>query len=58
MNMQGFIILITPIVGLIPICKDRSWNWRVTNSGPLTILFWIGWFTSIVVGISVVIGRG
>ena len=57
MNMQGFLILLVPIIGLVPICREKRWNWKVSKSSSLlTVLFWFGWFTSLTVGILVVAG--
>ena len=50
-NSQGFIILLVAFVGLIPICRNKRWNWNIVRSSlPLTILFWAGWFGSLAVG--------
>ena len=51
MNSQGLGILFIAFVGLIPICRDKKWNWRVVKSSTLlTCLFWTGWSVSLIVG--------
>ena len=50
-NPQGFITLFIALVGLIPICRDKRWNWRdVRSSTLLTSLFRSGWSGSLIVG--------
>jgi len=57
MNVYGFLILWIPLMGLVPICREKRWNWRVAKSSNLlTVLFWIGWWSSLVVGVLTVIG--
>ena len=57
MNMHGFAILCIPIIGLVSICRDRTWNWRVIRSSTLLNgLFWTGWVFSLTVGILVLAG--
>ena len=54
---SGWIILFIPLVGLIPICKDGQWNWNVVSSSKLlSVVFWIGWFSALIVGSGTIIG--
>ena len=56
MNSQGFIILFIPLIGLVTICKNKKWNWNVIkDSRLLTSIFWLGWFSSLIVGIITII---
>ena len=51
MNFEAFLILNIPLVGLVAICKDGKWNWRVIESGKLlNAIFWIGWFGGLFYG--------
>jgi len=53
MNVSGWVILFPSLIGLVAICREKRWNWRVVrNNMPLTILFWIGWFTSLIIGVA------
>lgn len=51
MNMSGFVILLIPLLGLFPICRDGQWNWQVVKgSATLSLICWIGWFGALIVG--------
>ena len=48
--MRGFLILFPAIMGLLTICWTGKWRWKVTEVGLFNIMFWVGWFTFLIVG--------
>jgi len=56
MNSSGFVLII-PLLGLVPICREGRWTWSVVpRSKILNVLFWCGWFLSLVVGLLILAG--
>lgn len=54
---QAGLILMLPLFGLVAILQDGHWNWNILPwSALINTLFWIGWFGSLIVGISVLFG--
>lgn len=52
MNWQAGLILLIPLFGLVSICRDNQWNWKVVKtSALLNALFWFGWSVSLAVGV-------
>lgn len=52
MNWQSGLILFIPLIGLVPICRDKKWNWKVVETSVLLNgLFWLGWTVSLAVGV-------
>ncbi len=57
MHYDGFIILTIVLIGLVPICRHKQWNWQVVqHSKVLNALFWCGWFGALVVGVLRIMG--
>ncbi|MFC1805435.1 hypothetical protein ACFL09_00450 [Planctomycetota bacterium] len=57
MDSRGWLILLIPAIGLLPILRDKRWNWRVVRSHKLlNALFWLGWAAALVVGLLVLFG--
>lgn len=52
---MGFIILIIPVVGLVPIYRTGKWKWKIVESVLFNALFWLGWFTSLIVAVIIII---
>jgi hypothetical protein len=59
-HCDGFVILFSPLLMLFAICRGGKWHWNVVEqvAGPdiewgktLNVLFWVGWFTGLIVGI-------
>ncbi len=52
MNLQAGLILLIPLLGLVPICRDGKWNWKVVKTSILLNgVFWLGWTVSLAVGL-------
>jgi hypothetical protein len=59
MHYDGFVILFTPALGLLPILRGGKWNWNPVEqfagqhswTPALNALFWFGWFGTLIAGI-------
>lgn len=49
--MNALSVWIIVAFGVIAILKRGRWTWRVTNSVVLTVLFWCGWFSALIIGL-------
>ena len=59
MHYDGFFILFIPFMGLFTICRGGKWNWKVIQfSKALSVLFWYGWFGTLLVGLMRIFGLG
>lgn len=55
---KGFIILLTPLIGLAAIFRGGEPRWMVVPFSPLlSLVCRVGWVFSLVVGVLVVCGR-
>ena len=52
MNYDALWILFIPVIGLLAILHRGRWRWNVmTDKRTLNVLFWIGWFGGLLVGV-------
>jgi hypothetical protein len=57
MNLNGFLILLIPLMGLIVIFRGGRFQWRVVPSSQLfSFICWFGWVSALVVGLLVLLG--
>ena len=57
MDYRGLVILVIPLSGLFAILRGGRWTWRVAGASKLlNALFWLGWTTTLVVGLFTLFG--
>ncbi len=51
MDIRTIGIWMIVLIGLFTVLRRGRWAWRVTESKPWNIIFWVGWFTALTFGI-------